>query len=235
MGTVSNLVDAFVIEVAVGIVLLVLTIVFRRWIWAKILNVVYFITNSEIHLNAKRIETFKDIEDDIAVDSFANSIFQQIKEGYRKEVTNPEYQGHRLEVKIADIPADIVIKLEEEIEAAGMDLSPETVGYKLIIETENDLRLGYRSVDSLRQFENFAEEVSQIVRSEYFPESTSDTSSVQVELKNGVPAGIDEIEDSELGLSASLRDSTLYMTFREPRNIVEGVRKYFQPRPFRPT
>lgn len=235
MVSVSDLFDAFVVELLVTAAFLGLAYIRRAWIRTKVLNVIYYLTNSEIHISAKRVDTFKDTEQDILVDSFATNIFPLIKENYRKEITNPDYQGHRLEVKIEDIPTDIVIKLEEEIEPTGMELSPEPVGYKAIVETENEIRMGYRSVDSLREFERFADDATQIIKSEYFPESVSDTSVVQVELKNGVPAGVDEIEDSGLGLSASLKGSTLYMTFREPRNIVEGVRKYFQPRPFRPT
>jgi len=105
----------------------------------------------------------------------------------------------------------------------------EVTGYRLAISPEGDLRFGYRSTDSIEEFEEFANKVENIVQANFFPGTQPYQSNVDVTIKKGVPAVSGKIEDKELGISAHLDGSVLRMTMRDPNNLVRGIKRFLSP------
>jgi hypothetical protein len=214
-------------ELLAGLLIIFLSYIYRSEIKSEFLNIVYWISNAEIHLTAKRVDYFQVPEEGEFDPEIGYELFEQIQEQYPDAVTNPDYSHGRIQIDVENIPTNINISVEKDLEFH--DMEAELEGYKLLVETDSELRVGYRSIDALRRFQNFSEDTTTIISKNYFNSLPPKTSVVLCELKRGVPAGIDEISDNELNIVGRAQDSVLHMTFKNPRNLTEGVRKHFRP------
>lgn len=106
--------------------------------------------------------------------------------------------------------------------------SSDVTGYKLIIETEGEVRLSYQDLLPAQNIKTFSDAVQHVIEANYFPECTPNTTHIQVKFTKGVPAGLDQIEDDKLSIRGKVRDGTLDMTFRRPDQLEKGLRKYFK-------
>lgn len=192
-------------------------------------NTFALITNREVQVSVERRDLFTSVDTDVDVSRFSSQIYQQIRDQYDGTVNDPNINGHNLILSVEGIPNRVSIRLNEERAARGPELDEEVTGYRLSISPEGDLRFGYRSSDSLEEFERFAEEVETIVQSEFFPGDPPDESHVDVTIKKGVPSMSGEINDEELGISAHLDGSVLRMTLSDPGNLARGIKRFLSP------
>jgi hypothetical protein len=210
----------------IGVVSLV-SWLYRNKILSKIKNVMYWSSNAEIHLSAMRVDNFPTPSSGEFEPKIEYDIFEKIRERHPKKVVNPDYSNNRLQIEVEDIPSKVTVEIEKEVEFQGREAN--LTGYKLIVKTDSDLRIGYRSVGALGQFEDISHEISTIVSNSYFESQQPHRSIVICQMKNGIPSGVSEIKDEDLDIVGKARDSVLYMTFKNPRNLTEGIRKYFRP------
>lgn len=212
--------------IVVGIVFL-LGYIYRNAILSKIKNLIYWSSNEEVHLSAKRVDNFSTPDRGEFEPTIGYDIFEKTRERHSGEVKKPNYSNNKLQIEVEDIPTKVTIEIEKDVKFQGEEKILE--GYKLLVKTDSDLRIGYRSVDALREFEDISHEISNLISKEYFESEQPSRSIVICKLKNGVPAGVDEVADDDLGIVGHVRDSVLHMTFENPRNLTKGIRKQFKP------
>jgi len=214
-------------EIIAGIAVLILGYVFRSAILSRIYNTAYWVFNSEIHLYIKRVDEISIPESKEVNLNMDRSFFEQLQKHCSKQLTEPSYSNNKLTVKVEGLPTRVNIILEERFEFEGE--TPVSQGYKLLVETNSELRVGYRSIDALRLFEDFSDIASTAILSHRFDSEPPENSIVICQLTRGIPAGISDISDDELNIVGHVTDSVLHLTFKNPRNLTKGVRKYFSP------
>ncbi len=211
-------------EALATILLFVLVAIFRNKIVAKARDRWYYYTNEEIQMSIKRIDKFESEP----ADKLDQTLYRELKENSNIRVSNPEVAYNRLTITPEDIPTKVVVSLEEDVRFQGME--KKVVGYKLITETDHELRFGYKTDDSLKKFENLSGDIAEMAKTLYFPGENPSQSYVLARLTKGAPASIEEkIEDEELGLRLTVQGDDLQMRFKDPKNLSEGVRRYFRP------
>jgi hypothetical protein len=216
-------IDSFLSELAVAILLTGLAFLNRKKILAWVRNLNYYLLNEEVRVKLKRIDKFS-TEPERDIDY---SLYQRLQEETSAELSNPAPSENALQIEADTIPTKINIRLENVHNFN--DMGPDITGYKVITETDSELRFGYRTDEALKSFESLSNEIAGAVQRACFPGEQMDQSYVLGEMKRGIPAGTDEIEDEDLGLSAHVQDSSLQMTFKNPQYLSEAIRKYFKP------
>lgn len=220
---------------AVAVVSLIGYII-RRNIISYILNKYYLIRNKTMIASVKSVYTYPIPESGPPEIEFTGNLCDEISDHFDYAVTNPDWGDNWATFDVENIPTSIRVKLEPKLNRSFHNPTPEMggrsediSGYKLVIETEDELVFGYSEMFPLLNFKSFAECVKDVIEAEYFPQQTTDSAHIQVKLTEGVPAGINEIDDTNLNIKGKVRDSELNLTFRTPDNLQQGIRKYFQP------
>ena len=224
----SEVASSLVTKLIVVAIVSLLSYFYRTRIISKIRNLIYWISNAEIHLSTKRVDYFGIPTEGEFGPEMTHELFEHLQERYPERIDDPDYSHNKLSVNVDGIPSRVNIILEKRMEFEGME--PILKGYKLLVETNSEFRIGYRSVDALDEFQDLSNIVSTLVLSSHFDSQAPETSVIICDLTKGVPAGVDEIEDSDLDISGRVTDSVLHLTIKNPRNLTKGVRKYFTPR-----
>ncbi|WP_155120755.1 hypothetical protein [Haloarcula sp. K1] len=185
--------------------------------------------NSEVQASIKRRDIYNDPNANIDISSFSTEIYDEICERYDGEVVSPRYNKSEVVVDVEKIPNEIAVKIDEERGISGASMSEEVKGYRIEISPRGDLRFGYRSDESLKQFEKFASAASAAVQAKYFHGDQPDESNVDVAIKQGVPELSGEVRDDDLEISAHLDGSVLRMTLNNPDYLVDGIKKFVSP------
>ena len=200
----------------------ILGYIYRAKIGDWLRNCYAWIVNSEVQVHLTRIDKF----DQPPTQNLDIEVFTQIQEEY-PDVENAGMSEGTLRIKANNIPSVLEIRLEDEHNFD--DVQDDIVGHKVVVETYSDLRFGYRSYGSLKRFEEMSEEIVDIVQTQCFTGQHSTQSFVLSQLKEGIPSGIDTIQDEELGITGQVQDSTMQMTIRSPQNLTQGIRRYYRP------
>ncbi|KOX91995.1 hypothetical protein AMS69_15730 [Haloarcula rubripromontorii] len=222
MVDITALWNDIAVEILISAFIGLLTWIYRKNISSWVKKASYYLTNEEVQLEVKRVDKYKKKP----VKGLDMPTFKEIQRKYRGGISHPELQDNQLMLRAEGIPTKITVKIVEQHNfTEGIS---DVEGYKLVIKSDTELRFGYRSDEALREFENLSECISEVINNDCFEMQKAEQSFVLAKMKRGAPPGEDEITDEKLGLQASRKDSVMQFTFKNPRNLSQGIKKYFK-------
>lgn len=206
---------------------------FRNRIISRIKRAYHWISNSPGNIYLKRVDKY-----DHKLDKgLGHDVFKHANENIG-DLTLKEVGDNRLRVKfetkyekvLVDVHLEKNIEVRDDVSglntASQGGTSPE---YRVVVETVPSVTFGYQNFDSLEKFRNVSEELVNSVQAICFDGQQSDETLAIGEMQTKAPPKSDRIDDKELGMTAEYMDSTVYMDFKNPKNMVRGIKRYFTP------
>lgn len=213
----------------------ILSFLYRKKIKSTIVNIFYYLTNKTMIGDVKAVYTYSIPDQDPIDIDFSHETWDRIESNTADSITEPDWGDNWATFNVEGVPPEVRIRLEPQLErglpspVSGAEAANREIsGYKLVVETNGDLYFGYREMFPILKFKDFAERTKEVIEAEYLPGETPSTTRIQVTLTEGVPEGIEEIDDQKLNIKGQVRDNTLDLTFRKPEYLQRGLRKYFQ-------
>ena len=236
LSTILDWVGKFLIPtlLAAGVLGLV-SLIYRKKIIAWVINKYYYYTNKTMIASVKSVKTYP-IPDPGTIDiAFSGDFCDQISSNMENSVTNPDWGENSATFDVEGITTSVRVRFEPQMNPSvhnpgpGLMTQGENIsGYKLVVETDDKLYFGYKEMQPILQFKTFADKVQEVIEAEYLPRETPDTTHIQVQLLEGIPEGLEDIDDDQLNIQGRVRGDGLDLTFRTPENLQQGLRKYFQ-------
>lgn len=140
-------------------------------------------------------------------------------------ITFESLDNGKLRIQSDKLTSQLEIRLEECVNFSRSGSEPR---YEMRVESFTPITFGYRSDQCLREFERISEDISSEMQQSYFDVSPT-AKFVTGTLHGQMPIVQERIEDESVRMRAKRRDSTLEMTFDDPRYVSQGIRKYFRP------
>lgn len=215
----------FILAISATIVGSLIVWVFRNSIVLKVKRSIYYIFNTSGEISVTRVDKYtSQVQNKID-----HGLFKQIQQEV-DSLTFDSISDNRLRVEIEDLTTALVITIEADTRPAHrnvFDSEKLREGQKVVIKTDPAMRFGYRSGD-LDKFREISEKISENISSYCFNNENPSESFVLGELRTKNPQE-EDINDENLGLSATFKDSKMIFNLKNPNNLTRGVRAYFQP------
>lgn len=125
----------------------------------------------------------------------------------------------------------VTLWLEEELDTAtsGTD-EPRIEAYKVTVDMEGELRLGYREVHDFQDFVALAQRVQDAVQVTCFPNSKPYDSYVICQAKRDAKLVVrrkGRVEDETLRVTVVTEEDRVELVSTEPMYLTEALKKYF--------
>jgi hypothetical protein len=206
---------------------------FRRPLRNFFIQLFYWARNEDIYAQLTHINKYKSVPNT----DLNPHIFKKIQSQAATDIHSPEYGENILRIQTDDIPTKLVIRLEKvrNYNHPGPGIEPSddkdstVTGYKIIVDTDSQLRFGYQTDEALEEFQNLSETVSSVVGTSCFPGESPTSSYIIGRITRGTPPGTHTIDDASLGFKANLQDSGLQLRISNPEYLTKGIRKHFRP------
>jgi hypothetical protein len=227
--------DNLIPVIAANALIFVLGLVLRKRILIFVKNTYNYVRNRTVMMSIKTVYTYPTPDTELPDELFTREICDEIIDCSPITLTEPDWQGDQATFRVENIPNKIKVMLEPKFDPTvhspgSNQVTAESItGYKLIVSTEGDVRVGYQDLLPANNFQTFSTKVQEVIDAEYFSEETLDTEHIQVEFTEGIPSGIDNIEDEKLKIRGEVSNDNLNLTFRRPEKFEKGLRKYFTP------
>lgn len=101
--------------------------------------------------------------------------------------------------------------------------------HEVIVETYTDMAFGYSSSEPLDEFRTLSEDIAEVIQEDCFDDASPETTFLTGQIKGTLPTEKDQIEDEDIKMRAKVKDNKIQMTFKDPRYLTRGIRKYFEP------
>lgn len=206
---------------------------FRNQIISSIKRFYYWASDSPANIDLRRIDKYgSEPHNELSHEVFREA--QSRIDNLSLVSLDDDRLRVEFETKYESVLVDVI--LERNIEATDELSNVNTGGrgettpeYRVLIETVPSLTFGYQNFDSLEQFRNISETLSDTVQAMCFDGERPEQTFAIGEMRTRAPAKSDRIEDEDLGMTARYEDSTVRMDFENPQNVIRGIKRYFTP------
>lgn len=227
---VTTIVNSVIVKLIALAIVGLLSYLARDQIIHTAQSIYYYAKNKEVHASVRRIDKYEDIEPSGKLD---RSIYQEVKDRSRVHVANPDVRDTYLKIESDDILPHVFVKVEREFDSSHFSQmgskQPDQQKYKVIIETDPELRFGYQATASLEDFDDLAATISEVVRDEIFDETPPSQSFTVLRLTEGNPPGLGETDSERYEVSVREKGDTLKFRFSNPRKMAHAMQNYFKP------
>jgi len=221
-----------VYDILIGLILLFLGI-FLNWFFKEKLIHLWRFFSYRIFNKTVRIKGIHIRKYSIEPKSWLScKIFDELRKKITTDtITKKKISDENMIIKSEKLGTDISISLLPEFDMSTIDAeNPKVTGYKVSIELENEIRLGFRDIDDLDAFQTISEYCHEIIQKECFSYSKASKNYMIFDLikedrlwTKGKTKIIDAVNNAEI----SITNNHIELCLLEPKHLLKVIRKYF--------
>jgi hypothetical protein len=218
-------------ELLTAIIVAVVMTIFVKF-WQNIVLIQkkfrFMLLNSPARIRAASIAKYRDSP----TSWLSNAVFESIVTSVTSDkLTKQGVHERAIALKSDRLGIPLTLWLEEEFDTStsGTD-RPRIEAYKVTLDMEAELRLGYREVREFQDFVALAQKVQEVVQVACFPASRTYDSYIVCEAKRDAKLVVrskGKIEDEILRVSVVTEEDRVELVSTEPMYLTEALKKYF--------
>jgi len=230
-ATVGSILDVFSQELLIGILVAIVVAILAKF-WQRIVVIQrklrFVLLNAPARIRAASIAKYRESPEswlsNVVFESMVSSVTTDmlVRQGVHERAIT--FKSERL-----GIPLTLWLDEEFDTATSGTD-KPRIEAYKVTLDMEAELRLGYREVGDFQDFVALAQKVQEVVQVACFPASRPYDSYIVCEAKRDAKLVVrskGKIEDEILKVSVVTEEDRVELVSTEPMYLTEALKKYF--------
>lgn len=193
----------------------------KRYFFRKVRH---YLSDTKVHAELSRVDRYdREPTGDIDMD-----LFREISEMSDSVIFDAiDNSQNILRVKGEHLPTPLEIRIEP---MPTFENGTQRVHrYEVRVDTYTDMAFGYSSSEPIDEFRTLSDDIATVIQKECFDNANPKTTFLTGKIKGTLPTDKDRIEDEDIEMRAEVKDDKIRMTFKDPRYLTRGIRKYFEP------